>query len=121
MKILIAISTLALLCACSAVADEPRFKADVPRNITTPDRIPTRYVGDLKFVDRVGISSRDKERLKMNADGSVDLYFAPKAPKGLESNWIPTGESFFLLFRLYGTDKPMFDRTWVLDDVKKVK
>ena len=28
--------------------------------------------------------------LQTNADGSVDIYFAPKAPEGKESNWIPT-------------------------------
>ena len=50
--------------------------------------------------------------MKLNDDGSVDIYFAPKAPKGMESNWIPTGEDFFLLFRLYGPDKPLFDKTW---------
>ena len=76
--------------------------------------------GFVENVDRVGISSRDKDTLKMNDDGSVDVYFAPKAPQGLESNWIPTGEDFFLLFRLYGPDKPLFDKTWTLADVQKV-
>jgi hypothetical protein len=70
---------------------------------------------------RVGISSRDRDTLKLNDDGSVDIYFAPKAPKGSESNWVPTGEDFFLLFRLYGPDKPLFEKTWVLDDVEKMK
>jgi hypothetical protein len=69
----------------------------------------------------VGISSRDKDTLQFNDDGSVDIYFAPKAPEGLESNWVPTGEDFFLLFRLYGPDQPLFDKTWVLNDVEKVK
>ena len=59
--------------------------------------------------------------MKKNNDGSVNIYFAPQAPKGMESNWIPTGEDFFLLFRLDGSDKPLFDQTWVLDDVEKVK
>ena len=77
--------------------------------------------GFVEGVDRVGISSRDKETLKFNNDGSVDVYFAPKPPKGWESNWIPTGEDFFLLFRLYGPDKPLFEKTWVLDDLEKVK
>lgn len=77
--------------------------------------------GFVEDVDRVGISSRDKDTLKLNEDGSVDLYFAPKPPAGLESNWIPTGEDFFLLFRLYGPDKPLFEKTWTLDDVEKVK
>jgi len=77
--------------------------------------------GFVEGVERVGISSRDKDTLKFNDDGSVDIYFAPKAPKGSESNWVPTGEDFFLLFRLYGPDKPLFEKTWVLDDVEKVK
>jgi hypothetical protein len=25
-----------------------------------------------------------------NDDGSIDLYFGPKAPKGKEANWIQT-------------------------------
>ncbi len=77
--------------------------------------------GFVEGVDRVGISSRDKDTLKFNNDGSVDVYFAPKPPKGWESNWIPTGEDFFLLFRLYGPDKPLFEKTWVLDDIELVK
>jgi len=76
------------------------------------------FVEDAK---RVGISSRDKDTLKLNDDGSVDIYFAPEAPEGLESNWVPTGEDFFLLFRLYGPGKPLFEKTWVLDDVQKVQ
>jgi hypothetical protein len=39
----------------------------------------------------------------------------------MKSNWIPTGEDFFLLFRFYGPEKPIFDKTWILDDVEKLK
>ena len=35
------------------------------------------------------ISSQDKG-VKANADGSVDVYFGPKAPAGEEHNWIQT-------------------------------
>ena len=77
--------------------------------------------GFVEDVETVGLSSPVIDKMKKNADGSVDVYFAPKAPKGLESNWIPTGEDFFLLFRLYGPDKPLFDKTWILGDVEKVK
>jgi hypothetical protein len=61
--------------------------------------------------------------LQTNADGSVDLYFAPKAPDGKASNWIPTDPKgrFEALFRFYGPDKPLFDKTWVLPDIEKVK
>lgn len=52
--------------------------------------------------------------LVMNADGSVDLYFGPIAPKGMEKNWIPTvpGKAWFTYLRLYGPLEPFFDKTW---------
>jgi hypothetical protein len=59
--------------------------------------------------------------LQKNADGSVDVYFGPKAPPGKESNWIPTdaNEKFEVLFRFYGPQKPLFDKTWKLPDIEK--
>jgi hypothetical protein len=77
--------------------------------------------GFIEGRDRVGLSTKDVAKMRANADGSVDVYFAPKPPAGLESNWIPTGEDFFLLFRLYGPEKPLFDKTWKLGDVERVK
>jgi hypothetical protein len=61
--------------------------------------------------------------LAKNADGSIDLYFGPKAPAGKESNWVPTksGGEFEVLFRFYGPEKPLFDKTWVLGDIAGVK
>jgi hypothetical protein len=38
-------------------------------------------------VDRMGLSSYVVPNMERNADGSVDVYFGPTAPKGLESNW----------------------------------
>ena len=70
---------------------------------------------------RVGLSSYDKSKLQLNTDGSVDIYFGPKAPAGKDANWIPTGEDFFLIFRLYGPKKAYFDKTWELPDVEQVK
>jgi hypothetical protein len=58
--------------------------------------------------------------MQLNKDGSVDLYFAPKAPSSKEANWIPTGEDFFVIFRLYGPEKSYFDKVWKLPDVEKV-
>ena len=47
------------------------------------------------------LSSYDK--LKANDDGSIDLYFGPKAPPGGESNWIETvpGKGFYPMVRFY--------------------
>jgi len=57
-----------------------------------------------------------------NADGSVDVYFGPKAPAGKESNWVPTkaGGQFEVLFRFYGPEKPLFDKTWKLPDIERI-
>jgi len=73
----------------------------------------------IRNVDRVGLSSRDAESMQVNDDGSYDVYFGPEAPKGKESNWIPTGKPFFLLFRLYGPESKDFYKTWSLGDLVK--
>jgi len=70
--------------------------------------------------NKVGLSSYDKSKMEMNGDGSVDLYFAPKAPAGKDANWIPTGEDFFIIFRLYGPEKAYFDKTWKLPDLESI-
>ena len=66
-------------------------------------------------------SSRMADLVK-NADGSVDLYFGPKAPKGFENNWIPTvpGRAWFCWFRLYAPLEAYFDKSWLLPDFEKV-
>jgi hypothetical protein len=66
-------------------------------------------------------SSYDK--LKTNADGSIDLYFGPKAPAGQESNWTETvpGKGFYPMFRFYTPKEGVFDGTWTLPDVELVK
>lgn len=59
------------------------------------------------------VSSQSKG-LKVNADGSVDVYFGPKPPAGEQSNWIQTapGTSWNTLLRLYGPLEPWFNKTW---------
>lgn len=52
--------------------------------------------------------------VKANPDGSVDVYFGPKAPNGKQDNWIQTvpGKGFLLILRLYGPLKFWFDKIW---------
>jgi hypothetical protein len=44
-----------------------------------------------------------RDKLIENADGSVDLYFGPKAPAGKEANWTQTvpKKGWYTLLRLY--------------------
>jgi hypothetical protein len=61
--------------------------------------------------------------LQKNADGSVDLYFSSKAPAGKESNWAYTapGKPWFMVFRFYGPEKPLSEKTWQLPDIEITK
>ena len=63
------------------------------------------------------------DKLKTNADGSIDLYFGPKAPAGKESNWIQTvpGKGFYPFFRFYSPTEGVFDGTWKMPDIEVVK
>lgn len=97
--------------------------ADVPARqfwaLTIYDRETS---GLIRRSARTGLDSYD-ERLKRNSDGSVDLYIGPKPPKGQETNWIPTvaGKGWFPFFRLYGPDEPLFQKTWKLPDIEKLR
>jgi hypothetical protein len=101
--------------------------------LTVPANVPVRNFWSVEVydvdtaawfrgVERTGRDST-KADLKRNQDGSVDLYFGPKAPEGKASNWIPTlsGKRFFLLFRFYGPDRAVYDKSWQLPDIEEVK
>jgi len=100
--------------------------------VTVPANAPVRQYWSATVYDRathalirnVSRASRSSQsnNLQKNSDGSVDVYFGPKAPASKEPNWVPTSASggFEVLFRLYGPDKPLFDKTWRLPDIEKL-
>jgi hypothetical protein len=60
----------------------------------------------------------------MNADGSVDVFFSSRKPKGVsDKNWIQTDSKrgFFVYYRFYGPLKAYTDKTWKPDDLVLVK
>lgn len=61
--------------------------------------------------------------VQANADGSYDIYFGPKAPKGKESNWVQTipGKGWNTTLRFYGPLKPWFDQTWRPGEIEMIK
>jgi hypothetical protein len=63
--------------------------------------------------DYPAVSSQTKG-LQTNPDGSVDVYFGPKAPAGKESNWVQTApnKGWNAILRLYGPLEPWFNKTW---------
>jgi hypothetical protein len=86
---------------------------------TVYDRATHALIRNLRWSSR----SSQTPGLQKNGDGSVDIYFGPKAPEGKESNWVPTSADgkFEVLFRFYGPEKPLFDKTWKLPDIEKMK
>jgi hypothetical protein len=100
--------------------------------LTVPAKAPVKQYWSATAYDRATHalirnqprSSRSSQNpdLQENADGSVDVYFGPKAPAGKEPNWVPTHAQgkFEVLFRLYGPEKPLFDKSWKLPDIEKI-
>jgi hypothetical protein len=76
----------------------------------------------IRGMSRPSLASNDKV-VQTNADGSVDIYFGPKAPADKQSNWVPTDPTrrFEVLFRLYGPKKELFDKRWKLPDIEEVE
>src|SRR5262249_49113922 len=100
--------------------------------LTVPANAPVKLYWSATVYDRAthGLirgmphSSRSSQNVELqkNPDGSVDVYFGPKALAGKQSNWVPTmaGGQFEVLFRFYGPEKPLFDKTWKLPDVERI-
>ena len=63
------------------------------------------------------------EGLKKNADGSYDIYFSPKPPKGFENNWLETvpQKGWFVALRMYGPLQAWIDKTWRPGEIELVK
>jgi hypothetical protein len=101
------------------------YRLNVPANApvnqywsaTVYDRETHALIRNMQRASR----SSQSPGLQKNADGSVDVYFGRKAPAGKESNWIPATADgkFEVLFRLYGPEKSLFDKTWKLPDVER--
>jgi hypothetical protein len=85
---------------------------------TAYDRATHALVRDMKRASR----SSQSPGLRVDGDGSVDIYFGPAAPANKDSNWVPTspGSEFEVLFRFYGPEKSLFEKTtWRLPDIEE--
>jgi hypothetical protein len=108
------------------------FEGSATYRLSVPPGVPVRQYWSataydrtthalIRDVDRASRSSQIPD-LQKNADGSVDVFFGPKASAGKESNWVPTSADggFEVLFRFYGPEKSLFEKKWKLPDIEKV-
>lgn len=65
----------------------------------------------------------DRDKLKFNADGSLDIYIQNAAPgPDKEANWLPAPRGEFnLALRLYSPRREALDGPWTPPPVKKVE
>jgi hypothetical protein len=107
------------------------FDGSKTYRLTVPPNVPIEQYWSVTVYDRqthalvrnMSRASRSSQITAMakNTDGSVDVYFGPKAPSGKEANWVPTDpkRGFELMFRLYAPKKEFFDKVWVLPDAER--
>ena len=96
----------------------PNVPIDQYWSVTAYDRQSHALIKNMSRASRASNAAE----VQKSADGSLDIYFGPKAPAGMEANWVPTDpqRGFELMFRLYGPKKEFFDKVWRLPDVEKV-
>ena len=62
----------------------------------------------------------DRDNLRFNADGSLDLYIQQQSPQGQESNWLPApAGAFALTMRIYSPGTGFLDGSWKLPGVQR--
>lgn len=104
------------------------YRVDVPADVpvkqfwalTVYDRATFAFIYTKSM--RTTLSSYDLEKMKKNADASVPIFVGPKAPEGYEANWIDTaGKRPMPMFRFYGPEDALNQKTFKLPDFKLVK
>ncbi|WP_148861332.1 DUF1254 domain-containing protein [Marinobacter fonticola] len=104
------------------------YKVNVPADmpvkqfwaLTVYDRATFAFIYSAS--NRTTLSSYDIDTMEKNTDGSVTLYVGPKAPDGLESNWIPTsGKRPLPTIRFYGPTDAFYKKTFKMPDFEVVQ
>jgi hypothetical protein len=110
------LAALVLICASASSHAQSLSAEDLARRAIEPRAIEAVIWG------MPAVNTDLMRQVQKNADGSVDIYFGPKAPAGRESNWVPTdpARKFELMFRLYAPKKEFFDKVWKLPDAEKM-
>jgi hypothetical protein len=104
------------------------YRVNIPANVPAQDfwsviLYDTQTRSELQTSQPFPSKNNKRDNLIVNADGSVDLYFGPKAPAGKEANWTQTvpSKGWFAILRLYGPLEPWFDKSWRPGEIEEMK
>ena len=63
------------------------------------------------------------KKLAVNKDGSITIWFGPKAPAGKETNWIKTipGNDWYVKLSFYEPMEPWSDKNWIQGVIEEVE
>ena len=113
--------------------DGKLLEADKSYRVDVPKDVPVEQFWALTVYDRATfsfiyapdgrttLSSYDLSNMKANADGSVSIYVGPRAPRGIESNWIDTaGKRPMPMFRFYGPQKALNNKSFKMPDLVRI-
>jgi hypothetical protein len=110
------------------LSGEKTYKLHIPANVPAKDFwsvviYDPQTRSELQTGQLFPSKNNKRDELLVNADGSVDLYFGPKAPAGKEKNWTQTvaGKNWFAILRLYGPTEAWFDKTWRPGEIEEVR
>lgn len=121
------------LCAMADASGKP-LEAGRTYRVNVPADVPVKQFWALTVYDRATfgfiyapnrrttLSTYDLDKMKKNPDGSVPIFVGPRAPAGMESNWIDTaGKRPMPMFRFYGPDEALNKKTFKMPDFELVK
>ena len=104
------------------------YKITIPANVPVADfwaltMYDTQTRSQLQTSQTFPSLGDQSDGFKQNKDGSYTVYFSPKAPKGMEKNWLETvpGKSWFVVLRMYGPEKAWINKTWRPSEIEVVK
>jgi hypothetical protein len=104
------------------------YRVNIPANVPAQDFwsmvvYDPQTRSELQTAQPYPSKNNKRDNLIVNADGSVDLYFGPKAPAGKEANWTQTvpSKGWFAIFRLYGPLEPWFEKKWRPGEIDEAK
>ncbi|HET9270923.1 MAG TPA: DUF1214 domain-containing protein [Vicinamibacterales bacterium] len=108
-----------------ALDGSKRYRLRVPAKVPVKDfwSIVLYSTRSRSILDTEKFSLSSKDKLQINKDGSVDLYFSPLPPGERDANWlaIRPGETFFACVRFYGPMPALAKKAWILTDFEEVK